>query len=109
MTPQELNERATARAITERLHTFKIAGAPTYMVRSRETEVGSMHQIHVSSGAVDHCTCTGWHYRQSCTHAAAVARRLEREGRTHTTRTTDDEPMHSAPTSRGQLFRNEVR
>jgi hypothetical protein len=81
MTTTELDQRARDRAVTERLHTFKLAGQPLYMVRSRETEPGSMHQVHVTAGRVDHCTCKGWYFRKSCTHAAAVTRRLEREGR----------------------------
>jgi hypothetical protein len=112
----ELNDRATQRSVDERLHTFKIAGQPVYMVRSRETEPGSMHQVHVHAGTVQHCTCRGWEFRQRCTHAAAVTRRLEREGRTHRggsgtvlpPKTTADEPMDSAPTSKRQLFRSEA-
>jgi hypothetical protein len=103
MTMTELTERATQRSIDEHLYTFKIAGQPMYMVRSRETEPGSMHQVHVTAAAADHCSCQGWYYRQSCTHAAAVTRRLEREGRTH--KVAGDEPMDSAPTTRRQLFR----
>jgi hypothetical protein len=83
MTVHEIGQRATQRSVDERLHTFKIAGQPVYMVRSRETEPGSMHQVHVTAGVVDHCPCKGWYHRQSCTHAAAVTRRLERESRTH--------------------------
>lgn len=82
MTAQELDERARRRAIGERLHTFKLAGQPLYLVRSRGTEPGAMHQVHVSrAGSVDDCTCAGWEYRRICTHAAAVTRRLEREAR----------------------------
>jgi hypothetical protein len=91
MTSVEIQTRATQRSIDERLHTFKIAGQPVYMVRSRETEPGSMHQVHVHAGAVQHCSCKGWFHRQSCTHAAAVTRRLERETRTH--RAAGDEPL----------------
>ena len=81
MTIAELNERARARAIAERLHTFKLAGAPAYLVRSRSTEPGAMHQVTVQGGRVAHCSnCAGWEYRRSCTHAQAVTRRLEREG-----------------------------
>jgi hypothetical protein len=106
MTTQEIETRATQRSIDERLHTFKIAGQPIYMVRSRTTEPGSMHQVHVTAGTVDHCTCAGWYHRQSCTHAAAVTRRLERENRTH--KAISDEPMDSAPTTKHQLFRSEA-
>jgi hypothetical protein len=105
MTTEELQTRATDRAIAERLHTFKIAGQPLYMVRSRETEPGAMHQVHVTAGAVDHCDCKGWYYRQSCTHAAAVTRRLEREGRRVK---NTGEPVMYSQTSRGQLFRTEA-
>lgn len=107
MSPQELNERATARAIGERLHTFKLAGQPVYMVRSRETEVGAMHQVHVTAGTVDHCTCPGWFYRQSCTHAAAVTRRLQREAKT-TKPARDDTAMDTMTSSKRQLFRSEA-
>lgn len=80
MNQEELEERARLRATVERLHTFKLAGQPLYLVRSRGTEPGSMHQVHVSrAGAVDDCTCKSWEYRRVCTHAAAVTRRLERE------------------------------
>lgn len=80
MNDQELQELARARAATERLHTFKLAGEPLYLVRSRGTEPGSMHQVHVGrTGKVDDCTCKSWAYRRICTHAAAVTRRLERE------------------------------
>jgi hypothetical protein len=103
MTTEELQTRAADRAIAERLHTFKIAGQPMYMVRSRETEPGAMHQVHVHAGTVDHCSCKGWYHRQSCTHAAAVTRRLERGARTH--RAAGDEPMDSAPTTRAQIYR----
>jgi hypothetical protein len=58
-----------------------MAGQPVYMVRSRETEPGAMHQAHVTAGAAAHCSCKGWYYRRSCNHAAAVTRRLEREAR----------------------------
>jgi hypothetical protein len=80
MNEQELEERARQRAVSERLHTFKLAGQPLYLVRSRGTEPGSMHQVHVTrAGQVDDCTCKSWEYRRMCTHAAAVIRRLERE------------------------------
>ena len=80
MNEQELKERARKRAMSERLHTFKLAGQPLYLVRSRGTEPGSMHQVHVGrTGRVDDCTCKSWEYRRVCTHAAAVTRRLERE------------------------------
>jgi SWIM zinc finger len=86
MTNQQLDERARQRAVSERLHTFKLAGQPLYLVRSRGTEPGAMHQVHVSrAGVVDDCTCKGWEYRRVCTHAAAVTRRLEREARGHRT------------------------
>jgi hypothetical protein len=100
---KQIETRATNRAITERLHTFKIAGSPLYMVRSRTSEPGSMYQVHVTAGAVDHCSCKGWFHRQSCSHAAAVTRRLEREIRIH--KATDDAPVDSAPTTRAQLYR----
>jgi hypothetical protein len=103
MTTQELNERATARAVAERLHTFKVAGQAIYLVRSRETEPGAMHQVHVTAGAVDRCSCRGWGFRQSCTHAAAVTRRLQRE---HKASPVTDEPvMDTAPTTRHQIYR----
>lgn len=103
MGTEEIETRATQRAIGERLHTFKIAGQPVYMVRSRETEPGAMHQVHITAGAVDHCDCKGWYCRQSCTHAAAVTRRLQREGRRP--KSTDEPIMHTAPTTRHRLFR----
>ena len=85
---EELQERARLRAAAERLHTFKLAGEQLYLVRSRGTEPGSMHQVHVSlSGEVDDCTCKSWQYRRVCTHAAAVTRRLKREGKDRPRRT----------------------
>jgi hypothetical protein len=108
MTSVEIQTRATQRSIAERLHTFKIAGQPIYMVRSRTTEPGSMHQVHVTAGTVDHCSCKGWFHRQSCTHAAAVTRRLEREARARKTTATDDAPMDNASTTKRQLFRSEA-
>jgi hypothetical protein len=80
MTTAEMDTRATKRAISERLHTFKVTGQPVYLVRSRQTEPGSMHEVRTDTrtGQVQSCTCTGWLYRRSCTHAAAVTRRLER-------------------------------
>jgi hypothetical protein len=69
-------------AAPERLHTFKLAGQPTYIVKSRKLEPGSVHLVHVNyAGEVTHCDCPGWYYRQSCAHAQAVTRRLERERR----------------------------
>jgi hypothetical protein len=103
MTTEEIGQRATQRSIDERLHTFKIAGQRQYMVLSRETEPGAMHQVHVHAGTVQHCTCKGWYHRQSCTHAAAVTRRLEREAKSH--KTISDTPMDTAPTTSRQLFR----
>jgi len=79
MTAAEMNERARKRAISERLHTFKVAGRPLYLVRSRQTEPGAMHEVTVSpKGQILSCTCTGWFYRNSCTHSQAVLRRIER-------------------------------
>jgi uncharacterized protein YegJ (DUF2314 family) len=79
MTQQELVSRAYDRAKAEHLHTWKIAGQPFYLVKSRKSEPGAMHQVEVGyQGTVTNCTCQGWMYRQSCTHAAAVARRLQR-------------------------------
>jgi hypothetical protein len=89
MTEQELNSKARQRAIDERLHTFKITGEPIYLVRSRRTEPGSMRQVRVHDGQVTSCSCKGWEYRQDCTHAQAVTRRLEREGRRHRTPAKD--------------------
>jgi hypothetical protein len=106
MTSEQISTRATDRAIAERLHTFKLTGRPVYMVRSRTTEPGSMHHVHVHADTVQHCTCRGWEFRQSCTHAAAVTRRLEREARTP--KVADDRPMDSAPTTKRQLFRSEA-
>jgi hypothetical protein len=78
MTDQELNNLARARAVSERLHTFKATNQPLYLVRSRKTEPGSMHTVRVSGGQVTRFSCAGWEYRQGCTRAPAVTRRLER-------------------------------
>jgi hypothetical protein len=103
MTQAELDERARERAISERIHTFKIAGQPVYMVRSRNTEPGAMHQVRVLGGAVQHCTCKGWYYRQSCTHAQAVTRRLERESKRRPAQ--DSGIVENAPMRKDQIFR----
>jgi hypothetical protein len=39
---------------------------------------------------VDDCTCKSWEYRRVCTHAAAVSRRLEREGHGRRTKPARD-------------------
>lgn len=82
MTDEQLDAGARQGASSERLHTFKLAGQPTYIVKSRRLEPGSVHLVHVNyAGEVTHCDCPGWFYRKSCAHAQAVARRLERERR----------------------------
>jgi hypothetical protein len=77
----ELDERARRRAVEEHLRTWELAGQDTYLVKSRLSEPGSMHQVTAPAGQVTSCTCKGWYYRRSCTHAQAVLRRLERETR----------------------------
>jgi hypothetical protein len=108
MTKAELDGRARQRSIDERLHTFKVVGRPLYLVRSRHTEPGAMHEVRIDpqQRTIEHCTCKGWAYRASCTHSQAVLRRLEREGRKH-------EPapvsiMAEASRGRSQLFRAEA-
>lgn len=51
MTTAEPDTRATRRAIDERLHTFKVTGQPVYLVRSRQTEPGSMREVRRSTPA----------------------------------------------------------
>jgi hypothetical protein len=83
MTITELNDRARQRSIDEHLHTFRVSEG-AFLVKSRAYAPGSHHFVTVNprTGDVTHCSnCPGWHYRQSCTHAQAVERRLEREGR----------------------------
>jgi hypothetical protein len=83
MAPETLKQRSRERAQAERLHTFKLSGQPAYLVKSRHLEPGSMHVVRIDSrGRVSSCDCPAWHYRMSCTHAAAVERRLERERKT---------------------------
>jgi hypothetical protein len=108
ITRQELDSRARERAVSERLHTFKIAGQATYMVRSRETEPGAMHRVDVTAdGTVARCSCKGWDYRRSCVHSAAVPRRLEREHKVGrpagVTNVTEPTPIVSA-SRRSQLY-----
>lgn len=80
MTFQQLQQLATDRAQAERLHTFKIAGNAGYIVKSRKSEPGSFHRVLTTTdGSVVACDCKGWQYRNSCTHAAAVSRRVERD------------------------------
>lgn len=110
MTKTDLDERARDRATSERLHTFKAAGEPLYFVRSRQTEPGSMQRVRIdSAGAVVHCTCAGWTYRQSCTHASAVVRRLEREHKGSKATVPAPEPIPFTSTStRRTLYRCEA-
>jgi hypothetical protein len=96
ITQAELDARARERAMDERLHTFKISGEPIYMVRSRHTEPGSYHRVEVDGDRVVECTCLGWYYRASCTHAQAVLRRLERERRRRPAMTPASEPRAAA-------------
>jgi hypothetical protein len=109
MTLDELDTRARQRAKEERLHTWKLTGQPVYMVRSRHTEPGSMHCVEVQDGRVMDCSCRGWQYRRSCTHAAAVMRRLEREGRSVNKRPAvtpiEPAPIVSGSRGRSQLYR----
>jgi len=109
MTHTELDQRARQRSIDERLHTFKVAGQALYLVRSRETEPGAMHQVRINGRKeVASCTCKGWFHRQSCTHAQAVERRLEREGRKSRPAQDTDGAVESASTTCGQLYRTEA-
>lgn len=109
MTRDELEARARQRAIAERLHTFKIAGEPVYLVRSRQTEPGAMHRVRIDpgAGAVTSCSCAGWFHRQTCTHAAAVSRRLEREGKIRSAPAREPLAVESRG-GRSQLFREEA-
>jgi hypothetical protein len=105
MTQVELETRATARAADEGLHTFRLAGQGAYLVKSRKSDPGSMHVVRVdSAGHVLDCSdCKGWEYRRSCTHAAAVTRRLEREARKSR---PEPDPIESR-TTRSQIYRTE--
>jgi hypothetical protein len=109
MTQVELETRATSRAADEGLHTFRLAGQDAYLVKSRKSDPGGMHVVRVdSAGHVLDCSdCKGWEYRRSCTHAAAVSRRLEREARkTVTFVTVEPTPIiTSACRGRSQLYR----
>ena len=79
MTQQQLQQRAMDRAQTERLHTFRLAGDAGYLVKSRKMEPGAFHRVTtLDDGYVIGCDCKGWQYRRSCTHAAAVSRRVSR-------------------------------
>jgi len=109
MSRQELDTRARERAVSEHLHTFKVVGEDLYLVRSRTTEPGAMHQVRTGVDGVVHCTCAGWEYRQSCTHAAAVTRRLERERKHSRPAHADDAmPIVSICGGRSQIFRPEA-
>ena len=55
-----------------------IIGNGLYRVRSRSTS-DDWYLVIVKDG-MPHCHCKGFEYRGTCTHAAAVERRLVREG-----------------------------
>jgi len=109
MTHTELDQRARQRVVDEHLHTFKVAGQALYLVRSRETEPGAMHQVRINSRHdVTSCTCKGWFYRRSCTHSQAVMRRLEREGGIRRPAQHLDHTTVASGTTGGQLYRTEA-
>jgi hypothetical protein len=103
----DLDQRARQRAAEEGIHTFRLAGVSAFLVKSRKTDPGAMHVVHVAGdGTVTECSnCPGWHYRQSCIHAAAVTRRLERERRV--SRPALDPALESGCRGRSQLYREE--
>jgi hypothetical protein len=109
MTHAELDQRARQRSIDEGLHTFRLAGRSAYLVKSRKSDPGSMHVVTVEDGQVTNCSdCKGWEYRQSCIHAQAVTRRLEREGKLHdVVKFVPDMPIVSSCRSRWQIFQEE--
>jgi hypothetical protein len=77
MTRAELQARATERAAAERLRAFRLCDG-TFAVKSRSLQPGAFHLVAVMPGEI-RCDCPGYFYRQSCTHAAAVERRVVRE------------------------------
>ena len=110
MTHTELDQRARARAADEHLHTWRLNDG-LYLVKSRKLAPGSHHLVAVDlhTGEIEHCSeCPGWEYRRSCTHAQAVERRLEREGR----KSRQTRPSHpgvvDCTSRRGQLLRSEA-
>jgi hypothetical protein len=111
MTQDEIEARATDRAAGEHLHTFRLAGGTSYLVKSRRIDPGAMHVVRVDqAGQVMSCSdCPGWQYRQSCIHAAAVQRRLEREARrpkpVSPVAPVEPTPITSACRGRSQLYR----
>lgn len=107
MSPAELDERARARSAD--VKTWKAAGEPFYFVRSLTTDPGAMHTVRVTvDGEIAECTCKGWQYRRSCIHSQAVLKRLERERIRKTAPPAHEAIMHTATTSRRQLFREEA-
>lgn len=82
MTAEQIRERATQRAKDEGLKAWKLMDG-TYAVRSRTLAPGAFHVVTVTTNGSALCDaqCPGFTYRRSCSHVAAVERRLSREQR----------------------------
>ena len=78
MTPAEIHQRATDRAKAERLKAWKLMNG-TFAVKSRSLQPGAFHLVAVDAAGTVTCDCPGYYYRASCTHQAAVERRVARE------------------------------
>ena len=76
MKQKELEERASERARTERIHIIKLAGQDKFLARSKSMEPGSYFEITITSWGTVRCSCPGFKYRAVCKHAAAVKARL---------------------------------
>lgn len=81
MTDEQIHSRATERAKAERLRAFRLMSG-AYAVKSRSLQPGAFHLVSVDADGNANCDCPGYHYRQSCTHSAAVERRIARERKT---------------------------
>jgi hypothetical protein len=73
---QELEQRALARARSERVRIVKIAGEGRYLARSRTLEPGAYFELKVSPWGYIQCNCPGFGYRSVCKHSAALKAKL---------------------------------
>ena len=79
MEPSELEARAKARALAERVRVVKLAGTNRYLARSRTAEPGSYFELDVSPWGHIRCSCSAYTYRGVCKHVMALKMRLARE------------------------------
>jgi hypothetical protein len=83
MEPSELESRAEARAVAERVRLVKLAGTNRYLARSRTVEPGSYFELYASPWGHIRCNCAAFNYQGVCKHAMALKMRLAREKKRH--------------------------